>query len=294
MNIEIQKTVVEKTFPQCITVLITGMPKSGKTTNSLGWNNGNMLSLDCEYGTRFYPGANSIQVRSLFPPKRPKLIDGKHVLTADSKKVMETIPPEERGFFYLSGENQGNPMPVYSLYEVFLFLQKEIDNLPFDGYILDTLDDVNTWIEAAVCEELGISAIGEGSYGADWGKAKTKMQKVILPLKNLFESRGKTFIMIAHSKPTTETDGTKQQSTVLPSGMASAIAAKAELIGFASVNKKGEFTIKFQSYQEKQFGSRIKALAQKELPFDYKKIVEEYERYMVEEENNGTSKTTKG
>jgi len=290
MHINVNVTEEQKTFPKSITILVTGMPKSGKTTNAIKWNDGKMLVLDCENGTKFIKGANNIQIRYFYPPTRNKVSKGKQIIDSGGKLQTEVIPPNERGYFDTNAVKTGQSLPVYALTEAYEWLQESMATLPYEGYIIDTLDDANNLIEELVKQELNISSMGEAGFGADYGKAKTKMMAMIMNFIRLCEAHNKTLILIAHSKISSDMNGIKQQTTVLPSGMSSAICSKADLIGFTQVNKQGEFIIKFKSSEEKQFGSRIKALSQKELPFDYHTICAEYDKYMVEQEKTNTNK----
>ena len=78
-------------------------------------------------------------------------------------------------------------MPVYSLIECYNWLASKSDELPYDTIVIDTINEVNLWIEASVINELGITAMGEGQWGADWGNAKRKNLDIIMKFQDLIK-----------------------------------------------------------------------------------------------------------
>lgn len=273
-------------LPGGITWYFIGQPKSGKTTQASRWStlgSKGVLVLDTDLGADFVDKANVVTIASLNAPVRVKEVDGVKVVKNGSP-VSELIPPEERGFFYRNGDKKGQPMPVYSLAEVVASLEKNWTSMPYDTIVIDTIDQVNTWIEATVTEELGIKEMGEGQWGADWGKARRKNTDIVVRLQRFLKKVGGNLVLISHSKSTTVTDGKAQLAPNLPRGLASALTAKADVIGYTTCNKEnGAYEISFQSYDERMVGSRLRPLAQKDLPFDYDSIMNEIKQYKEEE-----------
>ena len=96
---------------------------------------------------------------------------------------------------------------------------------------------------------------------------------------------GANLILIGHSKMTNVTDGRAQLSPELPSGLSRAITAKADVIGYITGDKSnGGYTISFKSYDERMIGSRLAPLAQKELPLEFKAVVQEIKNHNKETE----------
>ena len=273
-------------LPGGITWYFIGQPKSGKTTQSSKWSSlgsKGVLVLDTDLGADFVDKANVVTISSLNAPIRPKEIDGVKVVK-NGTPVNELVPPEERGFYYRTGEKKSEPMPVYSLAEVVASLEKNWDTMPYDTVVIDTIDQVNSWIEDTVKAELGIKEMGEGQWGADWGKARRKNTDVVVRLQRFLKKVGGNLILISHSKSTTITDGKAQLAPNLPRGLASALTARADVIGYTTCNKEdGAYEVSFQSYDERMVGSRLKPLAQKDLPFEYSSIMEEIKQYKEEE-----------
>jgi hypothetical protein len=269
-------------IPSGLTYLFIGQPKTGKTTACASWSelgSKGVLLLDTDLGAEFVDDANVVTIASLNAPYRALMKDGKQVTKSGTAQV-EVVPPIERGFVYRSGPDKKKPMPVYSLIEAYQWLDKEWDELPYDTVVIDTLGQVNEWVEEVVCVELGITAMGEGQWGADWGKARRKNVDIIKRFQTLIKKKGGNLILVSHSKTTTVTDGKAQLSPELPRGLGYSLAAKADVIGYSTANKDdGKYYVSFETYDERVVGSRLKPLSQKVLPFDYKSIVNEIVKY---------------
>lgn len=276
-------------LPTGMTYFFVGQPKTGKTTAVSSWSpkgSEGVLIIDTDLGSDFCDDCNAVTVTSLNPPIRPVLKDKKQV-TIKGKPQTEMVPPEERGFNYRTGPDKGRPMPVYSMVEIYQWLEKEWDTLPFDTIAIDTLGQINEWVEEIVCVELGITAMGEGQWGADWGKARRRNVDIIKRFQNLMKKKGGNLILVAHSKTTVVTDGKAQLSPELPRGLGYSLAAKADVIGYSTASKDdGKYYVSFETYDERVVGSRLKPLAQKVLPFEYQAVVNEVLNY--KEVKNGS------
>ena len=282
--VEVRKVSTDwtKGLPTGLTWFFIGQPKTGKTTACSEWSekgSDGVVILDTDLGAEFVDNANVVTIASLNAPFRPVMKDGKQVMVAGAPQS-EVIEPEERGFVYRSGKKKGKPMPVYSLIEAYQWLDKEWDDLPYDTVVIDTLGQVNEWVEETVLQELGIGAMGEGQWGADWGKAKRKNVDIIKRFQSLIKKKGGNLVLVAHSKTTVVTDGKAQLSPELPRGLGYSLAAKADVIGYSTALKDdGSYNVSFETYDERVVGSRLKPLCQKVLPFSYKAIVSEILKY---------------
>ena len=247
-----------------------------------------MLLIDTDLGADFVPGANVVTVTSLNPPKRVQTENNVKVVK-DGSPVMELVPPIERGFYHRTGPEKGNPMPVYSLAEVLHWLTTNWTALPYQTVVIDTVDEVNCWIEDIVTAEMGIEQMGDAGWGADWGKARRKNLDIIKRFQQLVKQHGGHLVLIAHAKSTQLTDEKVQLGPDLPRGLGYALTAKADVIGYTTARRDtGEYTISFRAYDERTVGSRLRPLAQKELPFDYQAIRAEISQYQAPEEQNHT------
>ncbi len=271
------------TVPVGLTWLIVGQPKTRKTTEASKWSSRNqkgVLIIDTDLGADFVKGANIVTVTSLNPPVRYKLRDGKKILQ-DGEPLIELIPPEERGFYHRTGSNIGKPMAVYSIAEVYTELKK--DFLGFDTVVIDTINEVNSWIEDIVAKEMNITVMGDAGWGADWGRARKRNLDIIKRMQNLAKKFGKTLVLISHAKHSTIEDGKIQLMPELPRGLAYALSSKADVIGYVTMDKQSnQAHISFRSYDERVVGSRLRALAQKKVPFNYEAIKKEVLSYKEE------------
>tara|TARA_R100001530_G_scaffold34370_2_gene26841 strand:+ start:2419 stop:3285 length:867 start_codon:yes stop_codon:yes gene_type:complete len=283
MEIRVEKVSVNwGDLPSGITWYFLGQPKTGKTTQAASWSSkgqNGVLLLDTDLGSDFVEGANVLTTTSLNPPRRKTMVDGKQV-TKDGIPQTEMVPPNERGFFMRTGKNKGEPKSVYSLAEILNWLNKEWQKLPYDTIAIDTIDEVNRWIEEAVTKELGISSMGEGQWGADWGKARRKNLDIVKRLQSFVKKNGANLVLISHSKQTTMTDKKVQLMPELPRGLAYGLSAKADVIGYVTMTKgETQPMVSFESYDERAVGSRLKPLSGKKVPFDYQAIYKEITSY---------------
>ena len=283
MDIKVNKVKNDwKALPGGITWYIIGQPKTGKTTQASKWSpkgSDGVLLIDTDLGSDFVEGANTVTVTDLNQPIEPLTKDGKQVLKNGQPQYVVT-PPDKRGYYYRSGENKGKPMEVYSFGEILQWLETKWNELPYDTVVVDTIDQINKWIEQKVIKELEIDAMGQGQWGTDWGMARRNNLDIIVRLQKLMKKVGGNLVLISHSKTTTITDGKAQLSPELPRGLAYSLTAKADVIGYTTVEKDSDnYMISFKSYDERTVGSRLKPLAQKDLPFDYKEIINEITKY---------------
>ena len=289
MDIKIRKVSTNwEVLPTGLTWYFIGQPKTGKTTQASKWSSKGsegVLLIDTDLGSDFADKANTITVTSVNTPTRPSMVDDKQV-TKDGKPVMEVIPNDERGYYHRTGDDVGQPMEVYSMVEVYHYLKDNFKELPYDTIAIDTIDHINRWIEQEVCDERGQTAMGEGSsWGADWAQARKKNIDILKRFQTLCKSLSKNLVIISHAKNTVVTDGKSQLGPELPKGLAYAVTASADVIGYAMANKEdGKFYISFQAYDERTVGSRLRPLAQKTLPFDYNSVISEILKYKEETE----------
>jgi hypothetical protein len=274
-------------LPGGLTWYFIGQPKTGKTTQSSKWSkkgSKGVLLIDTDLGSDFVHGANVVTCTSLTPPIRPVMKDGVQI-TKDGKPKQEIIPQEERGYYHRSGPNAGKPMETYSLGEILKDLETNWDKYDFDTIVLDTIDQINTWIEQKVTSDMGINSMGDGQWGSDWAAARKKNLDVVIRLQRFLKMVGGNLVMISHSKPTVVTDNKAQLGPNLPRGLAYSLTAKADVIGLCQADKEsGEYMVSFEAYDERMIGSRLKPLSQKKLPFSYGSVINAIKSYKEEGE----------
>ena len=288
MDISVRKVSTDwSKLPYGLTWYFIGQPKTGKTTQASKWSDKGsegVLLIDTDLGSDFVNEANTVTVTSLNTPTRPQMVDGKQV-TKGCKPVIESVPNKERGYYSRTGDDIGKPMEVYSMVEVYFWLKENLKSLPYDTIVIDTIDHINRWIEAEVCDERGQAAMGEGaSWGADWAQARKKNLDIVKKFQTLCKQLGRNLILISHAKTTVITDGKSQLGPELPRGLSYALTATADVIGYATASKEdGKFYVSFKAYDERTVGSRLKPLAQKVLDFDYNSVMNEILKYKEQE-----------
>ena len=269
-------------IPSGLTWYIIGQPKTGKTTQASKWSpNGQegVLIIDTDLGADFVDGANVVTVNELNPPTRVKTKDGVKIMK-DGKEQVELIPPDDRGFYHRSGPNKGKPMPVYSLAEVVADLMQNWDKYSYDTVVLDTLDQVNEWIEQTVTKEMNIDNMGDGQWGSDWAMARKRNLDIVKKLQTFLKKVGGNLVLTSHAKHSMVIDDKVQLAPSLPGGLGRSICAKADAIGYATVGKEKEgYIISFRGYDERMIGSRLRPLAQKQIPFSYEEVIKEINAY---------------
>ena len=280
MPLEIHKSEVDwSQMPTGMTWYIIGAPKTGKTTQTAKWSDRGLegvLLLDTDLGSDFVNGCQSLTITSLNPPERVKLdLKGNPVIGKDGNKIVEEVPPLERGFIHRTGENKGKPRASYSLAEAIFDLMDNWDSYNIDTVVVDTVDEVNGWIE----KEIAPNGMGE-DFGKSYSKSSEKNINTMQLLQTLIKQKGATLILISHAKKSVEVDGKVQLMPALPSGLAGRMCAKADVIGYTTIDKKtGEHMISFVGYDERSVGSRIKPLHGKTVKFSYEAIKAEITGY---------------
>ena len=286
MTVQIRTVSTDWTqLPTGLTWYFIGQPKTGKTTQSSKWSPKGAegcLLIDTDLGSDFVEGANTVPVTSLNTPTRPQMVDNKQV-TKKGQPVNEVVPNDERGFYHRTGK-VGEPLEVYSMVEIYYWLKNDLKKLPYDTIVIDTIDQVNRWIEQEVCDERDQIAMGEGNtWGADWAQARKKNLDIVKKFQLLCKSLGRNLVIISHAKNTVITDGKSQLGPELPRGLAYALTASADVIGYAMADKEdGKFYLSFRAYDERTVGSRLRPLAQKVLEFDYNSVMNEILKYKEE------------
>jgi hypothetical protein len=259
-------------MPKGLTWYIIGQPKTWKTTQASKWSDkgsDGVLIVDTDLGSDFVDGAKRITVTSLNPPKRTKTDSkGEPVHRANSgTPEQEIIPPAERGFVHRNGELAGQPMEVYALSEVVFDLCEHWSDYGIDTVVIDTIDIVNDWIEAEMAPN--------GMKWEDYGKTMNRNLNIMQVLQQLIKKQGGNLVLISHSKKSFETDGKIQLAPDLPSKLSARLTAKADVIGYTTIDKKTQQAhISFVGYDERSVGSRLEPLQGKELPFSYDAIRE--------------------
>lgn len=291
--IKIEKVHVNPNeMPSGFVYSFIGPPKTGKTSEAVKWRKRPLL-IDTDLGSDLID-CERITVVSLNPFFKHK--ETGEVISDIEKIALEhnglfkeddyiKAEPEERGYYHRRGTKKGEPMPVYSLSEIMAWIRSALreNKFPYDTIVIDTIGRINEWIEETVVVELGINAMGDAAYGSDWGYARRRNLNIVKRLGQMCRKHGIDLILIGHSKPSSKIGETIQLSADLPRGLNSALNGKADVIGYITINKETKRAqISFESYDERQIGSRLEALGGKTIPFSYESIKHEIETYKRE------------
>lgn len=155
-----------------------------------------------------------------------------------------------------------------------LALKAALDAPEVKAIAIDSLDVLNDWLEAEVCEGFGLNSISERKEGVNgfevWKELRARYEGLIGYLKR----SGKLAVLIAHSKePKIDGDGKVivPAGITIPGKIGGYVAAEADAIGHCFKKQVGAVTRYFISFQGGPlgtWGSRIPELEDKtiELP----------------------------
>jgi hypothetical protein len=147
---------------------------------------------------------------------------------------------------------------LQELREVFAALNAKRESLPYKTIAIDTIDVVNDWAEEQARAELGIKEMGEGTYGADWAKART----ITLNTIKTFATLPVNLLVISHSRWAIVNEVAIGHTIDLPGKLARFSMAEIENILFISADKNGKRSLVFQPTNGVEAGSRNPVLAQ--------------------------------
>jgi len=155
----------------------------------------------------------------------------------------------------------------------------------YDHIVIDTLDVIYSMIEEETIERLNrqlktnYDYIGSFPMGNGWSSAKNLMKNFILKDLTPLMRKDKNVVLVAHEKAETikrkGEDDTIRYQISLPGQTATLVCSMADIIGRCYLKKDTPF-ISFSPARDLG-GSRIKALAGKEIPLNFetmKKVVE--------------------
>jgi len=193
----------------------------------------------------------------------------------------------EGGTRYVEGAYVAEIKNLGELREVYAQLRAMVDKgeLPYQTIALDTIDVVNDWIEREVCEEMGITQLGQAPYGADWGAARNR----VIELIKAFSQLPVNVLVIAHSRWAVIGEVTVGHTIDLPGRLARFALAVVDNVLFCTT-EKGERKIVFRPYEGIEAGSRNPILDKAgSCPMSYKAL-----RALFEPKSAQTRKTEKG
>ena len=151
---------------------------------------------------------------------------------------------------------------------------------PYNTIIIDTIDIIYEWIEKTTIDALNRSfktsydSISEFPHGTGWSVARMNTKKFIFAELFNITRMNKNVVIIAHEKAITITRNGKDETAfklALPGQTSSTVASLADVVGRVyskSIAGRLEPRISFAPGQD-DGGSRIKSLANKDIPLDF-------------------------
>ena len=269
------------TFPKGLTWLILGEAKVGKTTFGLNFadDKEKVLLLDLENGAKGFPYTKRINVISLLAATRPKLdASGNEVLDTNGKKIMQLVPPDERGFY-----RDGKPAPAASMMEAIAYIRKNPGS--YETVVLDTVDDLNSFAEQVVMEEKNTVAMGDANeFGKDWAASKIKVIKTLKLLQEICQKNEINLIILSHVKTVTNKDSESDQQISslapdLPSGLRKQVTALADVIAYAYMTKNGDRLMSTRTGGQNVTGTRYVEIADAVFNLSYSEIKDRFAKY---------------
>ena len=152
---------------------------------------------------------------------------------------------------------------------------------PYKNIVVDSFDVVCGWLEQHAVDSLnksfktGYTTVAEFPHGSGWGVSRNNIKKFII--NDVFDitRSGKNVIFIMHEKTETIKRGNKEETIykiALPGQASNLVASLSSIVGriyAREIAGKFEPRISFTPNRDDS-GSRIKALAGKEIPLDFK------------------------
>jgi len=134
---------------------------------------------------------------------------------------------------------------------VFALLHKQGKKIEFETVAIDTIDVVNDWAEQIACAELGITRMGEATYGADWGASRLKVLNTI----KVFSQLPVNLLIVSHSRWAIVNDIKLGHTIDLPGKLARFTMAAIDNILFI-ISEGGKRKLVFQPTEGIEAGSR--------------------------------------
>lgn len=176
----------------------------------------------------------------------------------------------EGGTRYVEGAYVAEIKSLDELREAYAQLRAMADEgeLPYKTIVLDTIDVVNDWIEREVCEEMGITQLGQAPFGADWGAARNR----VIELIKAFSQLPVNVLIVAHSRWAVIGEVTVGHTIDLPGRLARFALAVVDNVLFCTT-EKGERKIVFRPHEGIEAGSRNPVLDKAgSCPMSYKAL----------------------
>ena len=158
-----------------------------------------------------------------------------------------------------------------------ILVELRTGDYPFEYLVLDTIDKVVDWSEAAVLAGAGVTMLKDIPYGGGYSLVREKVMNII----NAFNALGKKLIVVGHRKKTTTDNDAKDEFSIstldLSGKLKNFMCADADAIGYIYRDEESKLMITFKPSDFIEAGARPEHLRGKTFPFAWESIyVDDY------------------
>lgn len=190
----------------------------------------------------------------------------------------------ERGYNALPGVIAQDVTSWGDMKQIIRELKKPEVKSHYDAVVVDTIDIASDFCQKYVCQQKGIEALGDLSYGKGWTAFKEEFNDVFRGLTQL----GYAVFFIGHHKEQTiaSDDGTEKIviRPALSNSVKQVIEGMADIYGYAHQSSKNEMSVLTLRCPDDSIscGGRFKYIAN-EFPMSYDNLVEEIHKAIDKE-----------
>lgn len=186
----------------------------------------------------------------------------------------------EKGYNALPGVFAQDVTSWGDMKQVFRELKKPAVKEKFKSIVVDTIDIAADMCQKYICDQNGITTLGELGFGKGWTFFKNEFSQVFRGLTQL----GYAVVFIGHDKEVMDDNGNRTIRPALSNSTRTIITGMADIIGYAHQSKSYEqsiLTIRC-SDDSIECGSRFKYMKH-EFPMSYDNLVEELRKAIEKE-----------
>ena len=187
----------------------------------------------------------------------------------------------EKGYNALPGVMAQDITSWGEMKQVFRELKKPAVKEMYQSIIVDTIDIAADMCQKYICDQNGITTLGELGFGKGWTFFKNEFSQVFRGLTQL----GYAVVFIGHDKEIMDDAGNKTIRPALPNSTRTIISGMADIIGYAHQSKSCKegslLTIRCED-DSIECGGRFKYI-KSEFPMSYDNLVNEL-RAAIEKE----------
>lgn len=194
---------------------------------------------------------------------------GKTTLATQMPKAL--LLAFEKGYNALPGVMAQDVTSWGDMKQIFRELKKPEVKNTFSSIIVDTIDIASDMCQKYICDQNGITTLGQLGFGKGWTFFKNEFSLVFRGLTQL----GYAVVFIGHDKEVLDDSGNRTIRSALTSSVRTIITGMADIIGYAHQTKgqpQSVLTIRCGD-DSIECGSRFKYI-KPEFPMSYNNLVE--------------------